>query len=166
MKTLEQRIGRAERVLKMFVRAGRKYRKGFREDIETLIHTQMRDNDEWRARHRAMDEKINILIDAQIATDEQLKRTDQQIEALSASQAKTERALDRLTANQAKTEHALDRLTANQAKTEQALDRLTASQAKTEQALDRLTASQARTDEALNRFLNGLNKGRNGNSSD
>lgn len=107
--TLEQRIARAERVLKMFVRRGRHYRKQFREDIQILIHTQMRDNDEWRARHRAMDEKINILISAQIATDEQLKRTDQQIEALTASQAKTEQALDRLAASQAKTDQALER---------------------------------------------------------
>lgn len=110
MKTLEQRIAQAERLLKVFVRRGRKYRTEFREQIEILIHTQMRDNDEWRARHRAMDEKINILINAQIATDEQLKRTDQQIEAL--------------------------------------------------------TASHAKTEEALERFLNGLSKGRNGNSSD
>jgi len=29
-----------------------------------------------------------------------------------------------------------------------------------------LTARQAKTDEALERFLNGLSKGRNGNSSD
>lgn len=122
--TLEQRIARAERVLKMFVRRGRGYRKQFREDIEILIHTQMRDNDEWRARHRAMDEKINILINAQIATEDQIKKTDQQIEAL------------------------------------------TASQAKTEQALDHLAVSQAKTEQALERFLNGLSKGRNGNSSD
>lgn len=100
------------------------YRKQFREDIEILIHTQMRDNDEWRARHRAMDEKINILINAQIATEDQIKKTDQQIEAL------------------------------------------TASQAKTEQALDHLAVSQAKTEQALERFLNGLSKGRNGNSSD
>ena len=123
--TLEQRIARAERMLKRFVRRGRKYRTEFRESV-------------------------NILINAQIATEEQLKRTDEQIAALAASQAKTDEALDRLTASQAKTD--------------EALDRLTASQAKTDGALDRLTASQAKTDEALRRFINSLNKARNGNS--
>ena len=122
--TPERRIARAERVLKMLARSGRKYRKEFREQINILIHTQLRDNEEWRVRHRAMDEKIIILINAQIATDEQIKKTDEQIEAL------------------------------------------TASQAKTEEALDRLAASQAKTDKALERFINGLSKGRNGNSSE
>ena len=135
MRTLEQRIARAERMLKMFVRSGRKYRKQFRENVEILIHMQMRDNEEWRARQRVQDEKLNILINAQIATDDQMKRTDERIEAF-------------------------------QAKTDQTLDRLAASQAKTDQTLDRLAASQAKTDEALERFLDGLSKGRNGNSSD
>ena len=85
-------------------------RKDFRKKIAILIDAQMRDNEEWRARHRAIDEQIKILINAQIATDEQIKKTDEQIEAL--------------------------------------------------------TARQAKTDEALERFLNGLSKGRNGNSSD
>jgi hypothetical protein len=136
--TLERRIARAERVLKMFVRSGRKYRRQFRENVQMLIHMQMRDNDEWRARHRAMDEKINILINAQIATDEQMKRTDEQIEAL----------------------------TARQAKTDESLDRSAASQAKTDETLDRLAVSQAKTDQTLERFINSLSKGRNGNSSD
>ena len=100
--TLEQRIARAERVLKMFVRRGRKYRSEFREDIAILIHTQMRDNREWRARKREIDERINILINSQIATDEQ-------IQALTASQAKTDEALDRLISSQAKTDEALRR---------------------------------------------------------
>lgn len=81
--TLEQRIARAERVLKMLVRRGRKYRHEFREGL-------------------------NFLINAQIATEDQLKRTGEQIE--------------------------------------------------------RLTASQAKTDEALRRFIDGVNKGRNGRS--
>jgi hypothetical protein len=116
---------RAENVLKMFLRKGRKYRKEFRENFEMLVN-------------------------AQIATEDQIKRTDQQIEALAVSQAKTEQALDRLAMSQAKTE--------------QAVDRVATSQAKTEQALDRLATSQAKTDEALRRFINSLNKSRNGNS--
>jgi chromosome segregation ATPase len=150
--TLERRIARAERVLKMFVRSGRKYRRQFRENVQMLIHMQMRDNDEWRARHRAMDEKINILINAQIATDEQMKRTDEQMK-------RTDEQIKR-------TDEQIEALTARQAKTDESLDRSAASQAKTDETLDRLAVSQAKTDQTLERFINSLSKGRNGNSSD
>ena len=161
--TLEQRIARAERLLKMFLRRGRKYRNEFRESFKMLVN-------------------------AQIATEDQIKRTDKQIEALGVSQAKTEQTLDRLAATQAlshaRLDETLDRLAASQAKTEQTLDRLAAtqassharldetldrlaaSQAKTEQTLDRLAASQAKTDETLDRFIKNLGKDRNGNFSD
>lgn len=76
--TPEQRIARAERMLTMFVRAGRRYRTVF------------------RAQHREMNEKINILINTQIETSELLKGTDQQIQSLTASQVKTDDALRRL----------------------------------------------------------------------
>lgn len=39
--TPEQRLDRAERVLKMMARAGRRTRSQFREDINILIQTQM-----------------------------------------------------------------------------------------------------------------------------
>ena len=92
---MEQRIARAERVLKMFVRAGRKYRTDFRENVEILIAMQMKDNEEYRARQREIDERIQILINTQIATDEQLTRTEKAIETLGARQAKTDEALER-----------------------------------------------------------------------
>jgi hypothetical protein len=83
--TLEQRIDRAERMLILFVKAGRRNRS------------------EWRKESRQQGEKIDILINAQIATedqlkrtDEQIKKTDEQIEALTASQAKTDEALRHL----------------------------------------------------------------------
>ena len=93
---------RVERVLKMFARQGRKYRSDF------------------RTRHREMDEKIDILINTQIDTNEQLNRTDKQLEAFA---TKTEQALDRLAASQVKTDEALDRLAASQVKTDEALRR-------------------------------------------
>ena len=124
--TLEQRIARAERMLKTFVRRGRKYRTEFRDSVNILIAMQMKDNEDWRARKREMDERIKILINAQIATEEQIKSTDEQIK-------KTD-------------------------------EQIAALAGKTEQALDRLSASQAKTEEALRRFINSLNKGRNGNS--
>ena len=98
--TLEQRIARAERILKMFVRKGRKHRTDFREKVEILIAMQMKDYEEWRARQRAMDEKINILINVQTATDEQLKSTDERMketdEQIKALHAEIFAALDRL----------------------------------------------------------------------
>ena len=86
--TLEKRMQRAERMLIMFANSGRRYRA------------------EFRAEHREMNEKINILINAQIATDEQIKRTDEQIEKLT---ARTNQQIEKLTANQAKTDEALRR---------------------------------------------------------
>jgi predicted nucleic acid-binding Zn-ribbon protein len=75
--TLEKRISRAERMLKMFARSGRKCRNEFREKIDILINYQIDINEQLKR------------------TDEQLKRTDEQIEALVGSQAKTEKALQR-----------------------------------------------------------------------
>jgi hypothetical protein len=68
--TPEQRLDRAERMLLMLVQAGRRARR------------------EWS-------EKVNILIDTQIAMSEQLMRTNEQIKDLTASQAKTDEALRR-----------------------------------------------------------------------
>lgn len=89
--TLEQRVARAERMLILFVKAGRRGRS------------------EWRKASHEQGEKIDILINAQIATEDQLKRTDEQLQALAVSQARTEQALDRLAAGQAKTDEALRR---------------------------------------------------------
>ena len=108
--TLERRIARAERVLKMFVRKGRKYRTEFRDNFRMLVNAQIATEDQLKR----TDEQIK-------RTDEQIKRTDEQLESFAS---------------------------------------------KTEQALDRLAAGQAKTDEALRRFINSLNKSRNGNSED
>ena len=118
--TLEQRVARAERMLILFVKAGRRGRSEWRkashdqgDKINILIDMQMRYSEEWRARHREMDEKINILINAQIATEEQIKKTDEQMkrtdQRIEASQTRTDEALDSLAASQAKTEEALQR---------------------------------------------------------
>ena len=93
--TPEQRIARAERMLILFVKAGRRNRS------------------EWRKESRDQAEKIDSLINAQIATEGQLKRTDEQIkktgEQIATFTARTDVALDRLAASQAKTEEALQR---------------------------------------------------------
>lgn len=88
--TPEQRLDRAERMLTLFV-IGRRSRSA------------------WRKESRGQEDKINILINAQIATEDQLKRTDEQIQSLIASQAKTDESVNRLAASQAKTDEALRR---------------------------------------------------------
>ena len=54
--TPEQRLDRVERILTLFVRAGRRTRS------------------EWRERSREQDERINILIQTQMETSEQINR--------------------------------------------------------------------------------------------
>ena len=54
--TSEQRLDRVERILTLFVRAGRRTRS------------------EWRERSREQDAKINILIQSQMETTEQIRR--------------------------------------------------------------------------------------------
>jgi hypothetical protein len=140
--TVEKRISRAERLLKMFARSGRKYRNEFSDTLNILIHMQVREKEEYLARQRKLDEKIDILIATQSATEEQMKETGKRIEALG---ARTETLA---------------------ARTETLAARIEAWAARTSENLDRLAASQAKTDKALQRFLDGLNKGRNGNSTD
>ena len=82
--TLLQRIVRAERMLKMFARRGRKYRNEFRENLNILINAQIATEDQLKR----TGEQIN-------KTDEQIKKTGEQISALTASQAKTDEALRR-----------------------------------------------------------------------
>lgn len=82
--TLEQRIARAERVLKMFLRRGRKYRKEFRESVNIVINAQIATEDQLKRTGQQIKE-----------TGEQIKKTGEQIEALTASQARTDEALRR-----------------------------------------------------------------------
>jgi uncharacterized protein (DUF3084 family) len=210
--TLERRISRAERLLKMFARSGRKYRNEFRDTLNILIHMQVRDKEEYLARQRKLDEKIDILIATQTATEEQMKQTDKRIEAWAARTetlgartetlgARTETLGARTEALAERTEVLAERTEALAVRTEALAERTEtlaattetlaertetlaertevwaertevwavrteAWAAKTSENLDRLTASQAKTDKALERFLDGLNKGRNGSSTD
>ena len=67
--TPEQRLDRVERTLVLFANAGRRSRS------------------EWRVRSREQDEKINILIQAQMETTEQINKTTEQINKLAADTA-------------------------------------------------------------------------------
>jgi len=133
MMTPEQRLDRVERILTLFVNAGRRVRG------------------EYRHQSREHDEKINILIQTQMDTEEIMKR-------LAVSQAETEATMKHLAVSQAETEATMKHLAVSQAETEATMKRLAASQAE-------LSESQKLTDQALRRFIDGLHEGRNGKSS-
>ena len=73
--TPEQRLDRAERVLVMFVNAGRKARS------------------EWRKESRELDERIKMLIQAQMETTAQIKGLAAGQAELTESQKLTDQAL-------------------------------------------------------------------------
>ena len=77
--TPEQRLDRVERILILFANSGRRSRA------------------EWRERSREQDEKINILIQSQMETTEQIKamaaRHDKDIIELREAQKLTDKAL-------------------------------------------------------------------------
>ena len=77
--TPEQRLDRVERILTLFVSAGRRTRS------------------EWLERSREQDDKINILIQSQMETTEQIRRlaagADKEMAELRRSQKLTDEAL-------------------------------------------------------------------------
>jgi hypothetical protein len=91
--TPEQRLDRAERILKLMIKAGGRARREWREKVNILIDVQIRDAEEWRARSRAHDEKINILIDSQMETSEAVKGLATGQAELAKSQKLTDQAL-------------------------------------------------------------------------
>src|ERR1041385_1961001 len=75
--TPEQRV---ERILGRMAKAGRRARQEFREKINILIDTQIRNEDVFRA-------KIKILTDAQIDNSKAIEATNEQIHAVAVAQA-------------------------------------------------------------------------------
>lgn len=75
MMTPEQRLDRVERVLLMFINSGRKARS------------------EWRKESREQDERIRMLIQAQMETTEQIKGLAAGHAELTESQKLTDQAL-------------------------------------------------------------------------
>lgn len=118
--TPEQRLKRVERVLGHFANEGRR----------------------WRVRRREQDEKINILIQCQRETTEQINKTNKQLKKTDEQQKKTDEQIKKFTAEVA------------------------ASHAIHEKEMAELRRSQKLTDKALRTFIDSMRKGRNGNSSD
>jgi tRNA(Phe) wybutosine-synthesizing methylase Tyw3 len=102
----EHRLDRAERVLMLIVKAGYRARQQSREQdekINILLNSQIKTDEQLRAQNeqsRATDEKINILINAQIKTDEQITR-------LEAAQERTDRVMAELAEEHKATERSL-----------------------------------------------------------
>lgn len=59
--TPEQRFDRVERVLVRLAKSGREARSEFREKINILIDTQIRNEAVWRARSEAINEQIEAI---------------------------------------------------------------------------------------------------------
>src|SRR5215204_6127684 len=83
--TPEQRLDRVERILGYFVREGRR----------------------WRVRSREQDEKINILIQSQMETTEQINKTTEQINKLAVGHALHEEEMADLRREQKLTQESL-----------------------------------------------------------
>ena len=73
--TPDQRLDRVERILVLFVKAGRRVRG------------------EYRQQSREQDDKINIIIQTQMETEEIMKRLAVSQAELAASQKRTDKAL-------------------------------------------------------------------------
>ena len=84
--TPEQRLDRVERILTSMAVAGRKARSEFRQNINILIGMHAQNEEHWRAQSDELNEKINILIHAQM-------ETTQQINKLTKSQIQTDQTL-------------------------------------------------------------------------
>ena len=91
--TPEQRLNRVERILGSMAVAGRKARSEFRQNINILINMHVQNEVHFRAQSDALNEKINILIDAQIETTEQISGLAAGQAELKESQKLTERTL-------------------------------------------------------------------------
>jgi methyl-accepting chemotaxis protein len=142
--TPEQRLDRVERILGYFVREGRR----------------------WRVRKREQDEKINILIQFQMETTDQINKTSELIN-------KTAERVDKVTEQVNKTAEHVDKVTEQVNKTAEHVDKVTeqvnklaAGHAIHEKEMADLRTSQKLTDKALRSFIDSLRKGRNGSSSD
>lgn len=99
MMTPEQRLDRLERIAKLLVKAG------------------------LRAR-REMNEKINILIDAQLRNEERFARTDKKFAQLAEKSAEADEKFSQLAGKSAETDEKFAQLAESQANSGRRLDAL------------------------------------------
>jgi hypothetical protein len=149
--THEQRLDRLERIAKLFVRSGVRYRRDLRE----------------------LGDKINIMVDAQIKNEKRFQQNEAAFQSRSvvyearfhqnetAFQSRSAEYEKRFNKNE-------ERLAKLSEKTEQKFVELAESQARSQAGTDRsladLAASQSRTDRSLAELIKISKRERNGNS--
>ena len=79
--TPEQRLNRTERILMLMVKAGRRARKEWNEKVNILIDAQIRNEAAWRAESNAINEQLKVLAVAQAELAKSQKLTDQALRA-------------------------------------------------------------------------------------
>jgi len=109
MMTHEQRLDRLERIARLMVRAGLRARREMRQQddkITIMIDAQIKNEDRYadlRASHNQHDEKIAILFDLQIKNDKLFAELAKSHKELAESQKKTDRILAKLAERNGKT---------------------------------------------------------------
>jgi hypothetical protein len=101
--TLEQRVRRAERMLVMMAQSGRRTRSEWGFKINSLIYAQM----ENEVAAREQKERIDMLIQSQMETTEQIRGLAEGHQKLAVAQAELAVAQIELTHSQKLTEHTL-----------------------------------------------------------
>ena len=140
--TPEQRLDRLERIAKLFVRAGVRYRRDLRE----------------------LGDKLNIMVNIQMQNNERFTRNEAMFQFRSAEyEKKFNRNEERLAKLAEKTDQKFVELAESQAHTDRSLADLAESQAHTDRSLADLAESQTRTDRNLAELIKIVRRGRNGN---
>jgi len=115
--TSEQRLDRLERIAKLFVRAGVRYRRDLRElgdKLNIMVNAQIK-NEERFTQNEAIFQTRSAQYEKRFNRDEErlaklAERTDRRFVELAGSQARTDRSLAELAKSQARTDRSLAEL--------------------------------------------------------
>ena len=122
MMTHEQRLDRLERIARLMVRAGLRARREMRQQddkITIMIDAQIKNEDRYadlRAAHNQHDEKIAMLIAQQLRTDERFAELAEAQKGLAESQKGLAESHKELAESQKTTDKILAELTARNGK--------------------------------------------------
>jgi hypothetical protein len=99
MMTHEERLDRLERIARLTVRAGLRARREMRQQddkITIMIDAQIKNEERFSNEMHQQDDKITIMIDAQIKNEERFAKLAQAQTELAISQKRTDGRLDAL----------------------------------------------------------------------
>ena len=130
--TPEQRLDRLERIAKLFVKAGLRARRNMRE----------------------MNEKINILLDAQIRNDERFAKTDEKFARLAETSAQADEKFAQI----------MKQLTEKSADADKKFARMAEKSVETDEKFAQLAESQAHSDRRLDALIDIIRKEHEGDS--